>query len=79
MGPPGYSAEGVSVKIRRKARNQWLTLKSNPPVGITVHPRMVTSCWPTNPMQALRPQAHAPVLRHEALYSALQLRPRPDG
>jgi Recombinase zinc beta ribbon domain len=25
----GYSAEGVSVKIRRKARNEWLALKPN--------------------------------------------------
>ncbi|MEY9688687.1 recombinase family protein [Bradyrhizobium elkanii] len=25
----GYSAAGVSVKIRRKARNEWLTLKPN--------------------------------------------------
>jgi hypothetical protein len=25
----GYTAEGVSVKIRRKARNQWLALKPN--------------------------------------------------
>src|SRR5665811_2073750 len=25
----GYTAEGVSVKIRRKMRNEWLTLKTN--------------------------------------------------
>ena len=25
----GYSAEGVSVKIRRKTRNEWLALKPN--------------------------------------------------
>jgi len=25
----GYTAEGVSVKIRRKARNEWLALKPN--------------------------------------------------
>src|SRR5450432_528285 len=25
----GYTAEGVSVKIRRKMRNEWLTLKPN--------------------------------------------------
>ncbi|MFK4654305.1 hypothetical protein ABIF97_004239 [Bradyrhizobium japonicum] len=25
----GYSTAGVSVKIRRKARNAWLTLKPN--------------------------------------------------
>ncbi|MGY4334728.1 hypothetical protein ACVWWG_009196 [Bradyrhizobium sp. LB7.2] len=25
----GYSAEGVSVKLRRKARNEWLALKPN--------------------------------------------------
>jgi hypothetical protein len=25
----GYTAEGVSVKIRRKTRNEWLTLKPN--------------------------------------------------
>ncbi|WP_247783844.1 recombinase family protein [Bradyrhizobium sp. 170] len=25
----GYSAEGVSVKVRRKARNEWLALKPN--------------------------------------------------
>jgi hypothetical protein len=25
----GYGTEGVSVKIRRKARTEWLTLKPN--------------------------------------------------
>ena len=29
----GYTAEGVSVKIRRKTRNEWLTLKLNTPTG----------------------------------------------
>ncbi|WP_245475237.1 recombinase family protein [Bradyrhizobium sp. Leo121] len=30
----GYSTAGVSVKIRRKARNEWLTLKPNTHEGM---------------------------------------------
>src|ERR1700694_1770092 len=33
----------------------------------------------SDPVQALRPQAHTPLLRHEAPYPALQLQPRLDG
>jgi DNA invertase Pin-like site-specific DNA recombinase len=49
----GYSAEGVSVKIRRKARNQWLALKPNTHEGYVSWERfeairsMVSSNVPT--------------------------------
>jgi hypothetical protein len=49
----GYSAEGVSVKIRRKARSEWLTLKLNTHEGYVSWERfeairaMVSSNVPT--------------------------------
>src|SRR5216683_2351862 len=49
----GYTAEGVSVKIRRKARNEWLTLKLNTHEGYVSWERfeairaMVSSNVPT--------------------------------
>jgi hypothetical protein len=49
----GYSAEGVSVKIRRKTRNEWLALKPNAHEGYVSWERfeairtMVSSNVPT--------------------------------
>jgi len=49
----GYTAEGVSVKIRRKGRNEWLTLKPNTHEGYVSWERfeairtMVSSNVPT--------------------------------
>lgn len=49
----GYSAEGVSVKIRRKTRNEWLTLNPNTHEGYVSWERfeairaMVSSNVPT--------------------------------
>ena len=49
----GYTAEGVSVKIRRKTRNEWLTLKPNSHEGYVSWERfeairaMVSSNVPT--------------------------------
>ena len=91
----GYTAEGVSVKIRRKTRNEWLMkicelgeVRGDPRNGQQQRSHRSASrraqAWRraagrSDPVQALRPQAHTPVLRHEAPYPALQLQPRLDG
>ena len=98
----GYTAEGVSVKIRRKRRNELVDVEAQYPRRVCElgevrgDPRngQQQRChWSTSrraqawrhaagrsdPVQALWPQAHSPVHRHEAPYPALQLQPRLDG
>ena len=50
-----------------------------PTSGIMARPSTVMRCCRPDPLPALRPQADAPLQRHEASDPALQLLPRLDG
>jgi DNA invertase Pin-like site-specific DNA recombinase len=84
----GHGAVHAGVKIRRKARAEWLALMPNAHEGQQQCSHQSApwraqarrcSAGGLGPLPSLRTQADAPLLGHEASDPALQLQPRLDG